>query len=89
MPLVKVQAAYPAAALRRNLEGYVLIEFDVNRAGNVENARVVESSHSVFEQPALTAAEKFRYRPRVVNGTPVRVTGFRNVVRFELEPATR
>lgn len=89
LPIVKVQPAYPAGALARNLEGWVVVEFTVNRAGNVEDVRVAESSHTIFERAAVEAAAHFRYRPRIIDGEAVRVTGVRNIMRFEIDGGAR
>ena len=40
----------------------------------------------VFEEASLRAALKFKYRPRVVDGLPVEVSGVRNQFVFELNP---
>jgi len=84
MPIVKVQPNYPIWALQRELEGQVLVEFTVTRTGSVSDVVVVESTHHVFERPAIEAASKFRYRPRVIDGDPVAVSGVRNLVTFRL-----
>jgi protein TonB len=85
LAIVKVQPNYPALAVQRGLEGYVIVEFTVTRTGSVENVRVAESSHSVFERAAINAAARFRYRPPVVNGVAVEVRGVQNVIRFQLD----
>lgn len=82
--IVRVQPVYPAAAQARDLEGWVLIEFDVLQDGQVVNARVVESSSRIFERAALRAAYRFRFKPRVVEGVPRPTSGIRNLFRFEL-----
>lgn len=83
--IVRVQPVYPAAAQARDLEGWVLVEFDVLADGQVANARVVESSSRVFEKAALRAAYRFRFKPRVVDGIPQPTSGIRNLFRFELQ----
>ncbi|MEM8815654.1 MAG: energy transducer TonB [Pseudomonadota bacterium] len=83
--MVRVQPIYPAGALAKNLEGYVVVEFDVDANGHTSNHRVVESSHRLFEQSAIKAAAKFRYQAPVVDGRPVATRGIRSVFRFELE----
>ena len=85
MALVLVAPAYPAAALRRNLEGYVIVMFSVTASGSVDNIRVTESSDTVFERAAVEAARKFRFRPRVIDGTPVAVDAVRRRITFSLE----
>jgi protein TonB len=45
----------------------------------------VESTHSVFERPALKAVLKFKYKPRIVDGEPIEVAGVQNKITFQLE----
>jgi protein TonB len=85
MPIVKVLPQYPAAAIRQDLEGYVIVTFTVTRTGAVTDVKVEEASMPVFERAAIDAAYKFRYRPRVINGEAVEVLGVRNRFNFELD----
>jgi protein TonB len=84
LPIVKVAPDYPARAMSRGLEGYVLVEFSVTTSGAVKDIVVLESTASIFERPAIEAASKFKYRPRVVNGTPVEVHGVQNRIIFDV-----
>jgi protein TonB len=84
LPIVKVAPVYPQRALARRLEGHVVLEFIVTRAGTVKDIVVVDSSAPIFEQPAIEAAEKFRYKPRVIDGEAVEVAGVRNVITFKM-----
>ena len=86
LPIVKVQPMYPRRAAERGIEGYVLIEFTVTALGTVENPVVIEAEpKGYFERAALNAARKFKYKPKVVNGEPIPVSGVRNLITFELE----
>jgi protein TonB len=87
LPIVKVQPVYPRRALSRGIEGYVIIEFTVTERGMVKDVQVVESSPDtdVFHQAAIDAALKFKYKPRIIDGQPVEVTGVRNKISFRLE----
>ena len=40
---------------------------------------------SLFERAATTAALKFKYKPRVVDGVPVAVPGVKTRITFRLE----
>ena len=82
--IVRVQPVYPARAEAQGLEGHVIVAFDVLTDGTVANITIIESSHSVFDRAALRAAEKFRFKPRVVDGVPQVTTGVRNLFRFEM-----
>ena len=86
-PLVamfRVEPAYPPAAIARGLEGHVVVEFDVMPDGRVTNVRVLESSHAVFENNAIKAAERFRFKARVVDGVAQASYGLRNLFRFRM-----
>lgn len=85
LPIVKVRPIYPRRALSRGLEGYVIVEFTVTKAGTTRDVRVVESSSSMFERNAVLAAGKFKYKPRVVDGQPIEVAGVRNKITFLIE----
>lgn len=86
LPIVKVQPMYPRRAAERGIEGYVLIEFTVTALGTVENPVVIEAEPpGYFERAALNAAKKFKYKPKVVNGEPIPVSGVRNKITFVLE----
>ena len=85
LPIVKVAPIYPRRAQSRGLEGYVIVEFTVTKAGTVKDVVVVESSSSLFNSAAIKAAEKFKYKPRVIDGEAVEVYGVQNLIRFELE----
>lgn len=85
LPIVMVAPLYPARAASRGLEGYVIVEYTVTRTGTTRDARVVESSNSLFERAAVESALKYKYKPRVINGEPVEVLGVRTIIRFELE----
>lgn len=90
LPIVKVAPQYPRRAAQRGIEGYVVVEFSVNKAGVVINPVVVESEpEGVFDRAALNAAKKFKYKPRVVDGQAIEVQGVRNIIRFQLEKGGR
>ncbi len=52
-------------------EGSVVVGFIVDRHGDVVQARIISSSNSGFERAALSAIEKWKFRPGVKNGRKV------------------
>ena len=86
LPIVTVAPSYPPAAAERGLEGYVVVTYTVTQTGSVRDVVVTESTHRLFEKPAVEAAYKYKYRPRVVDGQPVVVHGVSQRVRFGLDP---
>jgi protein TonB len=86
LPIVKVQAVYPRRALQRGIEGFVIVEFTVTTTGAVRDPVVVEANpKGIFEQAAMDAALKFKYKPRVVNGEPTEVSGVQNRITFKID----
>jgi protein TonB len=85
LPVVKVAPVYPMRALQRRVEGYVIVEFVVTASGAVTDVTVVESSAPIFEQAAIEAAQKFKYKPRVVDGVAIEVSGVQNRITFKLD----
>jgi len=63
----------------------VILRFTVTASGSVRDIEVVESTTPLFEEPAIEAALKFRYKPRVVSGEPVEVAGVYNRIVFAVE----
>jgi periplasmic protein TonB len=61
------------------------MEFIVNPDGTVRNVRIVSANPpGVFEQAAITAALKWKFKPKVVDGKPVQQKGVQPMV-FKLE----
>ena len=86
LPIVKVQPIYPRRALSRGIEGYVILEFTVTRTGAVKDPVIIESEPpNVFDDAAIRAALKFKYKPKIVNGESVDVAGVQNRITFRLE----
>jgi periplasmic protein TonB len=86
LPIVKVAPVYPRRALQRGIEGYVIVEFTVSKQGSVKDPFVVEANpEGIFEQAAMDAALKFKYKPRVVNGEAAEVSGVQNRITFQID----
>jgi TonB family protein len=80
-PVAPIPPKYPPNALG---DGIVLVEVQVNAAGNVTNTRVIQSALP-FDGPALDAARQWKFRPARPSGRPVAalaylVFGFRQPV---------
>jgi protein TonB len=83
--LMYVRPVYPQEAASRGIEGHVTVQFDVDERGNVSNVLVIDSSHRLFERSAIQAAQRSRFRPRIVDGVAIATAGIRKRFRFELE----
>ena len=77
--------AYPLVAEREGIEGYATVQFTITVEGKVRDPVVVDAvPPDVFNAAAIEAVRKFEYRPRIVNGQPVEVSGVPMRFRFEL-----
>lgn len=84
LPIVKVAPKYPSRAANRGLEGYCTVEYTVTKSGETRDITVVDCPDSVFASASVKAAEKFKYKPKVIDGEPVEVPGVRNRFTFQM-----
>lgn len=72
LQIIKVAPVYPQEAFVNGLEGYVVLKYTVTTNGEVSEISVVEAEpKGVFEQAAISALNKQRYRPTIINGVVV------------------
>lgn len=72
--LRKVEPIYPFAAKKNGIEGSVTIKFIVDSDGNVVEPKVAEADPpDIFDEAALNAIMKFKFKPAIKNGRPVDV----------------
>lgn len=81
-----VQPRYPANALRKGLEGFVDVQFDVTEIGTTDNITVLGAQpQGVFEKAAVAAVARWKYQPKKIDDKPVRFEGLSNRIRFEMQ----
>lgn len=86
LPIVKVAPIYPRRAQTRGVQGYCIVEYTVTTAGATRDAKAIDCKpKGYFDRASVKAAEKFKYKPRVVDGAPIEVSGVRNKFTFTLE----
>lgn len=87
MPLHRVEPQYPAKALRRKKEGYVVVNFSINTDGSPVDIEVVEAQPGqLFVREALRAIKRWKYLPMMVNGVATRRGGQVVKLEFKLRP---
>lgn len=83
--LSRTLPAYPGMARNRQIEGWVMVEITVDRNGGVRNPRVVQASPpGVFDQAAVEAIQRWRFKPALREGAPVEQR-VRQKVNFHLD----
>lgn len=99
MPILKVQPIYPQRALLRGMFGWVVVQFTVDDNGRVVDPVVIEncveifmsnrrvcldSPGRIFDKPAIEAAAKFKYKPKIIDGNAIATSGVKHLITFEL-----
>lgn len=89
LPIVKVAPIFPQRALARGIFGECLVRYTVTTAGSVKDVEVIKDRCTavLFYRPSADAAQRFKYKPRVIDGEPVEVRGVLNMFYYrEVEP---
>lgn len=85
IPIVRIKPAYPRRCQERGISGWVVLDFDVTKLGTVENASIVAADPSgCFDRTALKAIARFKYRPTILDGQPMRSNGVRFRMGFTM-----
>ncbi len=66
--------AYPASARAVGAKGSVSVAIVISESGSVISASAV-SGHPLLKQAAVSAAQRARFRPTLLSGQPVEVSG--------------
>ncbi len=70
----RVQPVYPSMAKNARISGSVEVEVLIDESGNVLSATVVQG-HPLLQQATLEAARQWKFRPTLLSGVPIKVTG--------------
>jgi protein TonB len=73
VPVRMVAPIYPYELKREGITGIVSVSFEVDEQGNVQDAAVQKSSNSKFDQAALEAIKKWKFKPGRKDGVPVKM----------------
>ena len=84
-PIKRVPPAYPEKAAQDNVEGFVVLSFDITETGATDNVTVVKSKPAgVFDKSAKVALEQWEYKPRIQGGKGVKQTGLLVQLDYQL-----
>lgn len=86
-PVARVKPApqYPFEMKRNGTSGEVVVDFIVDTSGNVQNAYALRSTQREFEQPAVQAVGKWKFKPGRKGGRAVN-THMQVPIVFTLSP---
>jgi protein TonB len=77
--LNKTTPTYPPIAKAARVQGTVVLQATISKAGTIENLKVV-SGPAMLQQAALDAVRTWRYKPYLLNNEPVEVETTVNVI---------
>jgi periplasmic protein TonB len=84
IPLIRPSPIYPGRAKNRRIEGFVEIEFVVDKQGLVQNPKIISSNPAgYFESSAMNTIVKWKFIPGKINNQPV-LTRVRQKMSFKL-----
>ncbi len=73
VPVRTVPPDYPTALRRDGVSGLVMVKCTIDEQGNVIETTVEKSTNELFDEPALNAVKKWKFKPARQDGTPIAI----------------
>jgi periplasmic protein TonB len=73
VPVRTVPPTFPDEMRRQGTAGLVTVSVLIDEKGNVQEPKVVKTSHEAFAQPAMDALAKWKFKPAKKEGAPVAI----------------
>ncbi len=80
-PLVRIAPIMPPSADR---SGHCNVRFNVSAEGAPYDVITTYCTQKLFDRATIKSVTKWKYRPKIVNGRAVAMTGVENIVRYRL-----
>ena len=83
--MVRMEPKYPRNAVKQKIEGWVQLSFYIDKEGTPVNIKVIKSQpQQIFDNSAIKALSKWKYRPKIENGIPIVEKGLSVQLDYEL-----
>jgi TonB family protein len=73
MEALQKSVSYPQMAKEAGIEGRVIVQFVVDKSGDVTNPKVMRGVHETLNEAALEAVKQQEFKPGQQDGAPVKV----------------
>jgi TonB family protein len=73
MSALQSSIQYPAEAKRKGIDGRVLVQFVVEKSGEIDSVRTLRGVHPLLNEEALRVVQQTKWKPAVEDGKPLRV----------------
>lgn len=84
--LIKLEPNYPHKALRKGISGWVLVGYAINPQGGTEDIQIIDSSpKGYFENSALAAMARWKYKPHIQEQIPVKLSGLQELIVYTVQ----
>ena len=83
--ILKSVPDYPKEALKKGIEGYCVVEYEVSADGKTKNLLVDQCTDEIFTDESLKTVSRFLYSPRIVGGINLSVASVKHKLTFVLE----
>ena len=84
-PILRVSPQMPGRAEK---SGHCKMRFNVNAQGAPYNVQAISCSQSLFERSSIKATQKFKYRPKIVDGVATNMTGVETLIQYQLSDSS-
>lgn len=71
VPVRTVPPVFPDEMRRQGTSGVVTVSILIDEKGNVQEPKIVKTSHDAFSQPAIDALAKWKFKPAKQAGEAV------------------
>jgi len=82
--IIKIMPQYPRDAWTNNIEGDVVVKYDVSDTGEVQNVKVVKSSNALLSAATVEAVSRFRFQLANSDGKVAAQTGLQERFSFRI-----
>lgn len=85
-PKVRIEPHYPIKAAAKEIEGHVVLKFDINHLGETVNIRIIEAKpKGYFEKASRKALRKWKYKVEPKKGQTIAASDQLVTLNFQLE----